>query len=59
VPLGSDQTQHSVTATLSRRITKNLRWNVKYAYTHYDDEASNGRFNYDSNLIFSSLQYRF
>jgi hypothetical protein len=59
VPLGSDQSQHSVTATLSRRITKNLRWNLKYAYTHYDDEASNGRFNYDSNLIFSSLQYRF
>jgi hypothetical protein len=59
VPLGSDQRQYSVTATLSRRITKNLRWNVKYAYTHYDDYASDGKYNYDSNMIFSSLQYRF
>ncbi len=59
VPLGSDQRQYSVTATLSRRLTKNLRWNLKYAYTHYNDYASNGNFNYDSNLVFSSLQYRF
>jgi hypothetical protein len=59
VPLGSDQWQYSLTATLSRRLTKNLRWNVKYAYTHYDDYASAGKFNYDSNLIFTSLQYRF
>jgi hypothetical protein len=59
VPYGSDQRQYSLTATLTRRITKNLRWNIKYAYTHYDDYASNGRYNYDSNMIFSSLQYRF
>jgi hypothetical protein len=59
LPLGSDAEEHSVTATLSRRITQNLRLNLKYAYTHYDDYASSGRFNYDAHLIYSSLQYRF
>jgi hypothetical protein len=59
VPLGSDQRQYSLTATLSRRLSKNMRWSLKYAYTHYDDFAANGNYNYDSNLIFTSLQYRF
>jgi hypothetical protein len=57
--LGSDAEEHSVTATLSRRITRNLRLNLKYAYTHYDDYASAGHYNYDSHLVYSSLQYRF
>ena len=59
LPLGTDAEQHSITATLTRRISKSLRWNLKYAYTHYEDYASGGSFNYNSNLIYSSLQYRF
>jgi hypothetical protein len=59
VPLGTDAAEHSVTATLSRRITKNLRWNLRYAFTHYEDMASLGNFNFDAHVIFSSLQYRF
>jgi hypothetical protein len=59
VPLGADTEEHSVTATLSRRITKNLRWNLRYAFTHYDDMASLGSYNFDAHVIFSSLQYRF
>ena len=59
VPLGSDQQQQSVTATFTRRITQNLRWNVKYAFTRYQDFASGGNFNYDSHLVYTSLQYRF
>jgi hypothetical protein len=59
LPLGTDAEEHSVTATLSRRITKNLRLNLKYAFTHYEDSASAGNFNYDAHVIFSSLQYRF
>jgi hypothetical protein len=59
LPLGTDAKEHSVTATLSRRITRNLRLNLKYAYTHYDDMASGGHFDYDAHVIFSSLQYRF
>ena len=59
VPLGTDTEEHSVTATLVRRITQNLRLNLKYAYTHYDDMASAGHFSYDAQVIFASLQYRF
>ncbi len=59
LPLGTDTEEHSITATLSRRITKNLRLNLKYAFTHYEDAASGGNFNYDAHVIFSSLQYRF
>jgi hypothetical protein len=59
LPLGTDTKEHSVTATFSRRITQNLRFNLKYAFTHYEDSASAGNFNYDAHVIFSSLQYRF
>ncbi len=59
LPFGAGAEQHSVTATLSRRITKNLRLNLKYAFTHYEDSASAGNFNYDAHVIFSSLEYRF
>ena len=59
LPLGTDEEEHSVTATLTRRITKNLRFSLKYAFAHYNDLASGGHFNYDAHLIYSSLQYRF
>jgi hypothetical protein len=59
LPLGTDTEEHSLTATLVRRITQNLRLNLKYAFTHYEDLASGGNFNYDAHVIFASLQYRF
>lgn len=59
LPLGAGAEEQGVTARLSRRITKNLRLNLKYAFTHYTDAASNGADNYDAHVIFSSLQYRF
>ena len=59
LPLGTDAEEHSVTATLTRRISKNLRWNLKYAFSHYADYASGGNFDYNDHLIYSSLQYRF
>jgi hypothetical protein len=59
VPFGAGAEEHSVTATLTRRIRKNLRWNLKYAYSHYVDSASGGNFSYNAHLIYSSLQYRF
>ena len=59
VPFGAGAEEHSITATLTRRLTQNLRWNLKYAFTHYEDAASAGAFNYEAHLIYSSLQYRF
>ena len=57
--LGSDAQEHSATATLTRRLTKNLRLNVKYAFTHYEDYVSAGNYNFNAHVIWSSLQYRF
>ncbi|HTL74222.1 MAG TPA: hypothetical protein VL863_13045 [bacterium] len=57
--LGAGARQNSVTATLTRRITKNLRLNLKFAYTHFDDTSNGGYGDYDSSLVSSSLQYRF
>jgi hypothetical protein len=59
LPLGSDAEQQSITATLTRRLTQNLRLNLKYAFSHYNDFAAAGHYNYNSHLIYSSLQYRF
>ena len=59
LPLGSDTQEHSATATLTRRISKNLRLNVKYAFTHYEDFAAAGNYNFNAHVIFTSLQYRF
>lgn len=59
LPLGTDAEQNSISATLTRRINKHLRWNLKYAFTHYDDFASGGAYNFDAHLVYTSLQYRF
>ncbi len=59
LPLGSGAEEHIVTATLTRRITPNLRVNVKYAFSHYNEWASGGNNNYDAQIVYSSLQYRF
>jgi hypothetical protein len=59
LPLGADALEHSVMATLTRRITKHLRWNLKYAFTHYDDFASAGAYNFNAQMVYTSLQYRF
>ena len=59
LPLGTDAEEHSINATLTRRLTKNLRLNLKYAFTYYEDFASAGNYNFNAHVIFSSLQYRF
>ena len=59
LPLGTDAEEHSINAILTRRLTKNLRLNLKYAFTHYEDFASAGNYNFNAHVIFSSLQYRF
>lgn len=59
LPLGTDSLENSFTATLTRRITKNLRWNLRYAFTRYEDFASADNYNFDAQVIFTSVQYRF
>ncbi len=59
LPLGAAAQEHGVTATLTRRLTEHLRLNLRYAFTHFEDFASGGFNNYQAQLLYSSLQYRF
>jgi len=57
--VGAGAHEHGATATLTRRITKNLRASLKYGYYNYEDAASGGFNNFQAHLIFASMQYRF
>ena len=59
LPLGAAGQEHGVTATLVRRISKNLRLTCKYGYYQYDDGTYGGNRDYDAHVVYSSLQYRF
>ena len=59
VPYGSGAEDYSITATLTRRITKNMRVSLKYGYSHYTDQTYGDNRNFDSQLVYASLQYRF
>lgn len=59
VPYGAGTEEQGVTASLVRRINKHLRLSLKYGYYRYQDELSGGQNNYEAQLLYSSLQYRF
>jgi len=59
VPYGSGTQEHGVTATLVRRLSKQLRLTVRYGFFHSDDDLYGGHRNFDAHGIFSTLQYRF
>jgi len=59
VPYGLGATEHAVSATLTRQLSKRVRLLLKYGYYNYRDETSGGHNNYRANSIFSSLQVRF
>jgi hypothetical protein len=59
MPYGMSATEHTVGASISRQIAKNVRLKVQYGYFQYRDETSGGHNNYDAHAVFSSLQFRF
>jgi hypothetical protein len=59
VPLGAGGHEHGVTATLIRRLSKNVRLLLRYGYYTYDDETYGGNRDYNANLVYASLRYRF
>ncbi|MEY2483338.1 MAG: hypothetical protein QOK24_1866 [Verrucomicrobiota bacterium] len=59
LPYGMGATEHTVSASVSRQIAKNVRLKVQYGYFHYTDETSGGHNNYEAHAVFSSLQFRF
>ncbi len=59
VPYGAGGEDHSITATLTRRISSHLRWTLKYGFTHYTDQLYGGNRDFEAHLVYSGLQYRF
>jgi hypothetical protein len=59
VPYGAGAEEHGITATLTRRLTKNLRLTLKYGFFNYDDATFGGNRNYQAHTLYTSLQYRF
>jgi predicted porin len=59
VPYGSGAQEHAISATLLRRITKNIRASLRYSYYNYTDASAGGFRDYDAHGVYAGLQYRF
>ena len=59
VPYGLGSTEHTVSASLTRQLSKNMRLLMKYTYFDYRDTTFGGHNNYQAHSIYSGLQYRF
>jgi len=59
VPYGMGATENAVSATVTRKLSKNMRLMLKYGYFNYRDVTSGGHNNYQAHSLFSSLQVRF
>jgi hypothetical protein len=59
VPYGAGAEDQGITATIVRRLTKNIRLTLKYGCFHGEDAPSGGNENYLAQFVYSSLQYRF
>ncbi len=59
VPYGSGAEDQGSTATLVRRVTKNIRASIKYGWFHGTDELYGGNNNYLAQFVYTTVQYRF
>ncbi|HEU5246334.1 MAG TPA: hypothetical protein VFU09_04525 [Candidatus Udaeobacter sp.] len=59
VPYGEGATEHTVSATLTRQLTKQTRLLFRYGYFNYRDVTSGGHNNYRAHSLYSGLQIRF
>jgi hypothetical protein len=59
VPYGTGAQEHVVTASVVRRISKNIRLTLTYGYSHYDNVTFGGNEDYNAQFVYSSLAYLF
>jgi hypothetical protein len=59
MPYGSGALEHSVSASISRQITKNVQVVLKYGFYSYKDQLYNGLNDYKAHQISSTIQVRF
>jgi hypothetical protein len=56
---GLGATEYTVSASITRQLTKNTRLLLKYGYYNYRDVTSGGHNNYQAHSLYSGLQLRF
>jgi hypothetical protein len=59
VPYGAGAEDQGITATMVRRLSKNIRLTLKYGCFHGEDAPSAGNKNYLAQFVYTGLQYRF
>jgi hypothetical protein len=59
VPYGMGATEHTVSATITRQLNKQMRLLLRYGYFNYRDVTSGGHNNYRAHSLYSGLQIRF
>ncbi|MDQ8205058.1 hypothetical protein [Pelagicoccus sp. SDUM812003] len=58
-PYGDDLREIGLTATYTRKLTDNAQLTLRYAYYDSEDMASGGFNDYDAQILYSSIRYRF
>ena len=58
-PFGSDAEEHGISATLSRQITDQIRWNMRYGWFKNRDVTSGRHNDYEAHMLYTSVQYLF
>lgn len=59
LPYGPDATENTVTASITRQLSKNIRLKLQYGYFDYTDGLYGGQNDYQAHSIFSSLVFGF
>ncbi len=59
LPYGTGATEHTVSATATRQLSKRVRLQLKYSYFTYEDQLSGYHNNYEAHSLYSTLQVRF
>jgi hypothetical protein len=59
MPYGIGIEEHGITASLSRQLSRRVRWTLRYGFYTSDDETSGDNNDYDAHMVYSTVQYRF
>lgn len=59
VPYGTDSQMQTCSVGWSRRLDRRTTLSLKYTYAKNEDVPSGGTANYEANLFYAKLQYRF
>jgi hypothetical protein len=59
VPYGAEGKEHGVTASVLRRIHRNILLKLTYGFFSHHDRTSGGHNDYTAHMVYSSMQLRF